>query len=114
MSGATLGLADGRTLSLDERGYLLEPSEWSPVVAEAMATADQFELTDAHWQVLDEVRTYFSEHGIEPPVRALIMRLRRHPGNERMASRELYALFPEGPARQAVRYAGLPRPISCI
>jgi len=110
----TLNLPDGTTLPLDEKGYLVEPADWTPAVAETMAADDDLALTPAHWQVLDVVREYFGEHGIEPPVRALVLRLRRFPGNENMGSRELYALFPGGAARQAIRYAGLPRPVSCI
>ncbi|KAA9129839.1 TusE/DsrC/DsvC family sulfur relay protein [Marinihelvus fidelis] len=113
MSGV-LALDDGTELAIDDRGYLLDPSQWRAEVAETMAGADGVTLEPAHWQVLEETRRYFDEHGIEPPMRALVMRLRKRTGDTTLGSRELYRLFPDGPGLQGVRYAGLPRPVSCI
>jgi len=109
-----LQLQDGTRLALDERGYLLDWRAWRPQVAEALAARDGITLTDAHWQVLEILREYFAEYEIEPPMRALVKLLRARCGDESLGSRSLYRLFPEGPARQASRYAGLPLPVSCI
>lgn len=114
MSGRSLELPDGTTLPLDEKGYLLDWQRWSPGVAERMAAADGIELGDDHWQVLQLFREYFAEFEIEPPMRALIKRCRERLGEDKGNSRFLYRLFPDGPGTQACRYAGLPRPLSCV
>ncbi len=105
---------DGNSLTTDENGYLLDWLGWEPEVAEVMAREDAMELTPDHWQVLMILREYYQEFEIAPPVRALIGIMKERFGNKRLGSRELYRLFPEGPAKQACRYAGLPRPVSCI
>jgi tRNA 2-thiouridine synthesizing protein E len=72
------------------------------------------ELTEDHWQVLQLFRQYFMEYEIEPPMRALVRMVREQMGEDKGNSRFLYRLFPKGPVTQACRYAGLPRPVSCI
>lgn len=114
MSADALQLPDGRRLELDEKGYLRHPGDWSPAVAEVMARADGVTLTADHWAVLDIFRAYFAEYDIEPPMRVLVRRAREVLGEDRGTSRHLYRLFPDGPGTQACRYAGLPRPVSCI
>lgn len=110
----TLRMPDGRVLEVDEKGYLLHRGDWSPRVAEEMAAADGIELTADHLEVIDIFREYFDEFEIEPPMRALVKRAAERMGAEKGNSRYLYRLFPQGPTTQACRYAGLPRPLSCI
>lgn len=114
MSARVLKLPDGAEVAVDEKGYLLDWQAWSPAVASAMAAADGVELTDDHWRVLLLFRQYFKAYEIEPPMRALVRMVREQMGEEKGNSRFLYRLFPEGPATQACRYAGLPRPVSCL
>lgn len=114
MSAGILELPDGRQISIDEKGYLLDPSEWSEEVARTMAAADSIALTDDHWQVLKVFRNYHGQFDIEPPMRALVKRTRELLGEEKGTSRYLYQLFPDGPGTQGCRYAGLPRPLSCV
>lgn len=114
MSGASVQLADGSAIPVDEKGYLLDREDWTPEVARAMAAADGIELTDDHWQVLAFFQDYYERFDIEPPMRALVRHARETWGEEKGSSRYLYRLFPDGPGTQACRYAGLPRPVSCI
>lgn len=114
MSPVALELGNGATVDLDEKGYLLDPAAWSPAVAERMASLDRLVLTPDHWVVLDIFRTYFAQFDIDPPMRALVRRAKERLGEEKGASRHLYRLFPDGPGLQACRYAGLPRPLSCV
>ena len=114
MSGRTLRLPDGRAVALDEKGYLLDPADWSEAVAETMAAADGVELGPDHWRVLAIFRAWYAEFEVEPPMRALVRRAREELGEDKGTSRYLYALFPDGPGTQACRYAGLPRPLSCV
>jgi tRNA 2-thiouridine synthesizing protein E len=114
MSGAMLRLPDGASLRLDDKGYLLDWQAWTPEVARVMAAADGVELGDDHWQVLGMFREYFERYQIEPPMRALVRLARERLGEDKGNSRYLYHLFPDGPGTQACRYAGLPRPVSCL
>ena len=114
MSGNTLELPCGEALPVDDRGYLLEYGRWKPEVAETMAARDGIELGPDHWVVLQIFREYFESFEIEPPMRALVRRARERLGEEKGSSRYLYRLFPDGPGTQACRYAGLPRPLSCV
>jgi tRNA 2-thiouridine synthesizing protein E len=100
--------------ALDQQGYLLDWQDWSPAVAEALAADDGVVLDASHREVLEILRNYYAEFEIAPPMRALVKILRAHSGDQALGSRELYRLFPDGPAKQACRYAGLPRPVSCI
>ncbi|MCE3003661.1 MAG: TusE/DsrC/DsvC family sulfur relay protein [Xanthomonadaceae bacterium] len=114
MSGAREIAFEGRTIALDERGYLRQPDDWSEALATHLAAADGIELGPAHWEVLRFLRAYHADYGLSPPMRLLVRELSARIGGERGSSRALYRLFPEGPAKQACRYAGLPRPLSCI
>ena len=114
MSGESLVLPGGQTLAIDDRGYLQDWRQWSPEVAEVMARADGLELQEDHWAVLKIFREYYEQFEIEPPMRALVKRVSELLGNEKGNSRFLYRLFPDGPGTQACRYAGLPRPLSCV
>jgi tRNA 2-thiouridine synthesizing protein E len=105
---------DGREIPLDEEGYLRQWQDWTPAVAEFMARADDFELDPERWEVVNLLREYYSKYEISPPMRALLKLLRLQPDATAWDSRRLYRLFPQGPAKQACRYAGLPRPVSCI
>jgi tRNA 2-thiouridine synthesizing protein E len=107
-------LAGGRSLAVDEKGYLLNSGDWDRSVAEHMASVDGIELSPDHWTVLYLFRDYFQRFEIEPPMRALVNETRLKLGAEKGNSRFLYRLFPAGPTTQASRYAGLPRPVSCI
>ncbi len=114
MSQQVLQLSDGTTIPVDEKGYLLDPAVWTDAVARHMAGADGLELTTDHWAVLAIFRDYHARFEIEPPMRALVRRVAQQLGQDKGNSRYLYRLFPQGPATQACRYAGLPRPVSCI
>ncbi len=103
-----------QAVRVDGRGYLLDPGDWSESLASAMARADDLSLTDEHWQVLWLLRDYHRLHGRSPGMRHLVKVVAERLGQEQANSRVLYRLFPQGPAKQAARYAGLPRPTSCI
>lgn len=109
-----LSLQDGQTLALDEQGYLEDWTAWSDEVADAFARLDGIELREEHRQVLRLLREFYRDYEISPPMRGLLKMLRKRLNDDSLDSRQLYRLFPEGPAKQACRYAGLPRPVSCI
>lgn len=110
----TLQLDDGRSLKLDEQGYLEDWTAWSEEVADAFAQQDGLELETEHRVVINILREFYRDYEIAPPMRGLLKLLRQRLEDDSLDSRKLYRLFPEGPAKQACRYAGLPRPVSCI
>ena len=105
---------NGKTLDTDEEGYLANLSDWEPEVAQVMAEADECDLTDNHWEVINFLRSYYEEYQIAPAVRVLTKAIGKKLGKDKGNSRYLYQLYPYGPAKQACRYAGLPKPTGCV
>jgi len=92
----------------DDEGFLLE-AEYSDEAAEVIAAAEGIALTEAHWAVLRYLREQYREHGRTPNFRSMLKDIAESvlPGAD---SKALYDLFPAGPARQAAKIAGLPKP----
>lgn len=105
---------DRREYETDPDGYLLHPHEWSEQLAAHLARLDEITLDDAHWEVIDFVRAYYEEFQIAPAVRVLIKAIGKKLGPEKGNSIYLYTLFPKGPAVQACKLAGLPKPTGCV
>ena len=104
----------GKVLETDEEGYISNLSDWSPEVAEVMAKQDECVLTENHWEVINFLREYYDEYQIAPAVRVLTKAIGKRLGKDKGNSKYLYELFPYGPAKQACRYAGLPKPTGCV
>jgi tRNA 2-thiouridine synthesizing protein E len=106
--------ANGKTYETDEEGYLADLNTWDKDVAAVMANIDDCELTDAHWEVINFLREYYEEYQIAPAVRVLTKAIGKKLGKDKGNSKYLYELFPYGPAKQACKYAGLPKPTGCV
>ena len=105
MSTATLA---GTTVELNDEGFFVDPSAWTPAMAEEMARAEGIDaLTPAHWTVIEFMRREFAEKGTGATVRVLGK-------SSGVSVKELYELFPKGPAKMAARLAGIPKPKGCI
>ena len=100
--------------AFDEEGYLQDYRAWDLGLAETMAGADGIVLTEPHWEIIGFLRSYYAEYSTAPAIRALTRILRKRYGPDMGNSEYLFSLFPEGPAKQACRYAGLPKPTGCI
>lgn len=94
-------------VKFDEKGFMLDPHAWTPEHAEAIAERESIELTDRHWVVIDFARKEFKETGESPT-------LRRITKGTDVDTREIYGLFPGGPAKMACMLAGLAKPTGCI
>ncbi len=105
---------NGTTYETDEEGYLANISEWNADLAEAMATGDGCEMSENHWEVVNFLREYYDEYQIAPAVRVLTKAIGKRLGKDKGNSKYLYELFPYGPAKQACKYAGLPKPTGCV
>ena len=105
---------NGKTYETDEEGFLLNLAEWDRDAALHMAVEEKVEMTDNHWAVVDFLREYYNEFQIAPAVRVLTKAIGKKFGEEKGNSKYLYDLFPYGPAKQACKIAGLPKPTGCI
>ncbi len=105
---------NGKTFEVDEEGYLADLNQWEPGIADIMAGLDDTALTDAHWEVINFLREYYEEYQIAPAVRVLTKAIGKKLGADKGNSKYLYELFPYGPAKQACKYAGRPKPTGCV
>ncbi len=105
---------NGKSVEVDEEGYLVDLNEWSEDAAKILSAQDELELTNNHWEVINFLREYYEEYQIAPAVRVLTKAIGKKLGPEKGNSKYLYELFPYGPAKQACRFAGLPKPTGCV
>ena len=104
----------GQAVALDKHGHLVNPQQWKPEVARALAERDGIELGSDHWWLIEFVRDYHHTYGTPPLMRVLVAALRDKTGDSSASSRELYRLFSDNPVRQACCYAGLKKPDWCL
>jgi cobyrinic acid a,c-diamide synthase len=101
-------IVNGKPIATDVEGYLRNLDDWSEDFARAQAKVENLELTDAHWQVIHFLRSYFEEHRVQAQVRAMIWHFANVWGAERGNNHYLHELFPVGgPQKQGNRLAGL-------
>jgi len=105
---------NGQTIETDEEGYLTNRSDWSEEIAKEMARLDNCDLTENHWEVINFLREYYDQYQIAPAVRVLTKAIGKKLGPDKGNSKYLYELYPYGPAKQACKYAGLPKPTGCV
>jgi dissimilatory sulfite reductase related protein len=105
---------NGKTVETDEEGYLVNLADWTEECAVELSKQDELELTENHWEVINFLREYYDEYQIAPAVRVLTKAIGKKLGPEKGNSKYLYELFPYGPAKQACRFAGLPKPTGCV
>jgi tRNA 2-thiouridine synthesizing protein E len=95
-------------VELNDEGFFVDPEQWTEDMVPELARREGIdELTDAHWTVIRFMRTEFFDKGTGPTVRVL----GKASG---VPVKELYQLFPKGPAKVAARIAGIPKPRGCI
>jgi len=98
----------GLMLDFDEEGFMVDYTAWNPEIAEELAANIGIQpLTERHWRVINFCRNDFMEQG-EPPT------LRRITAESGVPTKELYQLFPKGPAKKVAYIAGLKKPTGCI
>ena len=105
---------NGAEIATDAQGYLLNVSDWCEALAPIIAAQEGIELSDEHWQVVRFVRAFYLEFNTSPAMRALTKALKQAYGEEKASSKYLFSLFPQGPAKQATKIAGLPKPVKCL
>ncbi len=105
---------NGATVEADEEGYIIDISSWNPELAVLIAEGENIEMSDDAWEVVNFLRSYYEEYQIAPAVRVLTKAIKKKLGADKGNSKYLYELFPYGPAKQACKIAGLPKPTGCI
>jgi len=95
-------------VDVDAEGFLTDPAQWNEQIAEAIAAQNGIpELTERHWLVVRFMRDRYVQTGTAPSIRSL--------GKESgVPIKELYQLFPKGPAKLAAKIGGIPKPKGCI
>lgn len=95
---------NGKSVELDEDGFIVNLEEWNEDVARYLAKEEGIdELSEDHWKLINYLKGYFAEYGIAPMVR----KMTKESG---YSLKEIYDLFPSGPAKGACKVAGLPKP----
>jgi dissimilatory sulfite reductase related protein len=104
----TMTMIADRSVDVDTEGFLTDPAQWDEAIAEEIARENGIpELTPQHWQVVKFMRERFLTTGTAPTIRSL--------GKESgVPVKELYELFPKGPAKLAAKIGGIPKPRGCI
>ena len=98
----------GKSVDVNDEGFLVDPGQWTQDMAPQIARAEGItELTDRHWQVITFMRHEYEAKGTGPTVRVLGK-------TSGVSIKELYQLFPMGPAKIAAKIAGIPKPRGCI
>ena len=99
----------GRTYEVNDEGFLLHPEEWDENLALCLARKEENleGLTDDHWAVIRFIRRHYEENRSAPMVRSICK-------STGLPLRQVYDLFPSGPAKGACKLAGLPKPDGCV
>ncbi len=98
----------GTAVELNDEGFLVDPSQWTEEMAVELAHREEIDLlTERHWQVIRFMRQQYEASGSGPNVRMLAK-------ISGIPIKELYQLFPKGPAKTAAKIAGIPKPRGCI
>lgn len=101
-------------LITDSHGFLKDINQWTPAMAKLLACEEKITLTQEHWKVIYFLREYYKNHQKVPAIRLLVKTLKTKYGNNIGNSLYLQKLFPQSPALQAAKIAGLKKPKQCI
>jgi tRNA 2-thiouridine synthesizing protein E len=105
---------NGTSIATDAEGYLKDYTQWDVDMVPVIAAQEGIELTDDHMEIILFVREFYLEFKTSPAVRMLVKAVAKKHGPEKGNSKYLFKLFREGPAKQATKLAGLPKPAKCL
>ncbi|MBJ7357435.1 TusE/DsrC/DsvC family sulfur relay protein [Nocardioides sp.] len=103
----TIATLAGHEFHVNEEGFMTVPAEWDEELGAALAAQIGLEMTDAHWEVIRFLRADFAETGETAT-------LRRVGARSGVPVKQLFALFPQKPAKKMAYVAGLPKPHGCV
>jgi len=102
------------SVDLDRDGFLQDHTQWTPQIAEQLARDENLPLTEAHWELIHLIRSFYRQFERSPAMRPLVRYVKQELGADKGNSIYLLKLFPESPAKRLSRIAGLPRPENCL
>jgi len=98
----------GRNVQVNEEGFMTNPAEWTKEIAVELAKEEgMVELSSDHWKVIDFARQKAAESGASPTLRTIT-------SNAGVTTKDLFTLFPKGPAKKVAKIAGLGKPEGCV
>lgn len=98
----------GKEVQVNEEGFMTNPAEWTKEIAIEIAREEGIaELTPEHWKIIEFCREAASTSGAVPTLRAIT-------SGSGISTKDLFALFPKGPAKKVARVAGLGKPEGCV
>lgn len=98
----------GKSVQVNDEGFMTDPSEWNKEIAAEIAKEEGVaELTDAHWKVINYSRETGAASGAAPTIRTITT-------GTGITTKELFALFPKGPAKKVAKISGLGKPEGCV
>ncbi|QNS01651.1 MAG: TusE/DsrC/DsvC family sulfur relay protein [Buchnera aphidicola (Pentalonia nigronervosa)] len=103
-----------KKIETDEEGYLKNNQDWNITLAEKIAKKENIKLSTDHWKIIVFVRQFYLKFKTTPSMRMLISSLKNNIHKKNRNSVYLFNLFPKGPAKQASKIAGIPKPVKCL
>jgi tRNA 2-thiouridine synthesizing protein E len=100
-------LVDLTAIAFNEEGFMTKPEQWTKEIAEVIAKQEGIELTEAHWKIIEFCRKTGEQTGKAPTLRTIT-------DGAGVTTKELFALFPKGPAKKVAKIAGLGKPEGCV
>ena len=98
----------GKTVQVNDEGFMTNPAEWSKEIAVELAKEEGIaDLTPAHWKVVDFCRQSAASNGAAPTLRTITT-------GAGVSTKDLFALFPKGPAKKVAKISGLGKPEGCV
>jgi len=98
----------GKEVQVNDEGFMTNPAEWTKEIAIEIAKEEGIaELTEAHWKVIDFSRSAAASNGASPTLRAIT-------DGSGVSTKELFGLFPKGPAKKVAKISGLGKPEGCV
>jgi len=97
----------GIDVQVNEEGFMTNPAEWTKEIALELAKEEGIELTDAHWKIIDFCRSSAAASDAAPTLRAIT-------NGSGVSTKDLFALFPKGPAKKVAKISGLGKPEGCV
>ncbi|MCD6201761.1 MAG: TusE/DsrC/DsvC family sulfur relay protein [Bacteroidales bacterium] len=96
----------GIEIQVNDEGYMMDASQWTPEVASELAKEEGIELTDKHYEVLNFIRDEY--------LKGNQLTIRKVGKSGIVDIKGLYELFPGGPLKKASKIAGISKPSSCV
>lgn len=98
----------------NDEGFLCDMQIWNRDLAVLIAEANAIQLTAAHWEIIEFIRSYYQNFQHLPNARVFTKAIKNTLGADKGNSRYLHVLFPQGPLKYACKIAGLPKPTTCL